>query len=86
MGKTVIYFIVIGLTAAFLIYFYSSLSSDDPNQDLAEVISQPSSGPDIQEDMDLELLQEEKFINLRKGEDERTYFKAGRRNPFEPYD
>ncbi len=85
VGKIIIYFLVIGFIIAFLIYFYNSLATDDVGKDFIEIKTR-STKTNIREDINLELLQEQKFINLQSNSSERAVFKAGKRNPFEPYD
>ncbi|MBD3247668.1 hypothetical protein GF382_00060 [Candidatus Falkowbacteria bacterium] len=85
-GKTVVYFIVIGVIIAFLIYFYNNLSSGELDDVVVEMPQVKESKRVIDSEIDLELFQDNKFINLKKSDSEKSVFRAGRRNPFEPYE
>jgi len=84
--KTIVYFIIIIFVIVFLIYFYKNLAVGSLDQEISSEITTPrSKNTVIQQNINLELFEKDKFINLKKSDSESSVFQAGRRNPFKPY-
>lgn len=85
LGKALIYLLIIVFGIMLLFYFYNVLTSEDMDEALSEV-STKTTKTKVEGDIDLDFFKNSKFINLKKSYSEQAVFRAGRRNPFEPYD
>lgn len=85
LGKTLIYFGIIALGTIFLIYFFKTFTVQDKGSEISEVSSVVVKTK-VEGDIDLKIFENDKFVNLKYGKDREIFFKAGRRDPFEPYE
>lgn len=68
-----------------MFYFFKTFTAEDMNGEIPEVAA-TAIRTKVEGTLDLKLFEDDKFINLKEIGDRETFFKAGRRNPFEPYE
>jgi len=85
VSKTILYLLAIVFIVSILFYLLNTLFKGN-DTDIVLTVPVGQKTTDVKEEIDLELLNSNKFINLKGGDSSSVDFKAGKRNPFKPYD